>query len=42
LSAVLKWSLKEHVSRLQDPHHIASEAHVTRMMPPTGLLGEQR
>jgi hypothetical protein len=42
LTTRVEWSLQEHVSRPQDPHDVASEAHVAGMMPPAGLLREQR
>ena len=42
LTTRVEWPLQEHVGRLQDPHDVASEAHVAGMMPPAGLLREQR
>jgi hypothetical protein len=35
-------SLQEEVGRLKDPDDVAPKPHVTRMVPATGLLGEQR
>jgi hypothetical protein len=42
LTARIKWSPKEQVGGLKDLHNVSSEAHIAGMVPPAGLLPEQR